>query len=52
VVALIDVRTTGDQESPAAGEKPATSESKLSSMSDFSPADVLEARRFCLSSLL
>jgi hypothetical protein len=38
--------------SPVAGEKPATSESKLSSMSDFPPADVPEARRFCLICLL
>ncbi len=37
-------------ESPVAGEKPATSESELSSMSDFPPADVPRARRLCLSS--
>jgi hypothetical protein len=35
--------------SPVAGENPAVSESELSSSTGFSPADVLEARRFCLS---
>ena len=43
-------RTTGDPESPVAGEKPVSSERERSLPAVFSSADVPEARRFCLSS--
>jgi len=51
MVPLIDGRTTGDLESPVAGEKPDDSGCKHPSPPVFSLADVPSARRFCLSSV-
>ena len=45
-------RTTGDRESPVAGEKSLGSGCEHPEHSAFSPADVPLARRFCLSFLL
>jgi len=51
MVPIIGGRTTGDQESPVAGEKAVGSECKHPKLSAFSPAVVPLARQFCLSFL-